>query len=429
MATRTPITLGNGQVVYYDSSGVAWNSPTGGSQISGTTIASDTAPASTTTNSNTTVPTSGTVVGTYKGTPIYNGTDAQVQAQMAKVDSGSSGSSTQTSGSTGGLSAGSLPPGVTSITPNGDGSYSVLGLVNGKTSWGMSINPTTDNPKDVQRTLNGATGGSVNAQSLFSYLGGSTKTPTTNAFGTIPTGDPTTQAISDAALNAGQALLASGQVPDNLKPTPQLMQDFLAYAHSQADPYTQQLIKDALPNINASLGQIQTQYGNDMSQMIQDFGTSLATEQNQAGASGTAFSGQRQLNESNMANSTNRQLSTLGANAAFNIGNVARQGASQVGTDNAGGITLPTLAGGRVSYAGGQRGSSSTSDPFNLNYTPGDYTVGSIYDTQNKAVNAQAQGYNSAYGQLATQYPGRTMKDLAGQVIGSAGNSLFNNLT
>ena len=245
---------------------------------------------------------------------------------------------------------------------------------------------------------------------------------------TTSSGNAQVDAMIASLKSAGDALIASGKIPDNLQPTPALMQDFLSYAHSQADPYTQQLINNALPNINSNLNNLSVKYGNDMSQMIQDFGTNLNTEQNNSGNSGTAFSGLRNLTERNMVNSTNRQLSTLGTQASTDIGNTLRTGAADVGSANVGGFNLPVLAGGSVSLGGGSRGSSTLTSPLDFNYNPANYTVGNIQSGQDAIANQQGQAYNSAYGTLATQYPGRTMKDLAGQVVGSAGNNLFNNL-
>jgi hypothetical protein len=242
------------------------------------------------------------------------------------------------------------------------------------------------------------------------------------------TGNATADAVLAQATKTANSLLTSGNIPANLTPTPALMADFLAYAHSQADPYTKQLISDALPNINSSLQNLSTQYGNNMAQAIQDFGTNLASEQNTSANSGTAFSGLRTLGENNMVNTTNRTLSSLGSQAATDIGNAARTGAAAVGTANAPQIQLPTLSTGAVSLAGGSRGSSSTGGALSLNYDPSAYTVGSIQNSQDAAANAQGQAYNSAYGTLASQYPGRSMADLAGQVTGAPGSSVFSNL-
>lgn len=233
-----------------------------------------------------------------------------------------------------------------------------------------------------------------------------------------PTGNPSL----DAALGpvTQQAILAaqSGQLPANLQVTPALIGKFLAYAHAYVDPQTQMLLSAESANINATLKNLQTQYENTQAGILQGFGTNLANEQNAAGNSGTAFSGQRNLNEQNMAASTNRDLSTNAANASLAAGNALRAGAEKVGAPNTGMFNLPTLAGaGQVSNQGGARGSYTPSgNSLDFGYNPNLYTTGTIPSQQASELNKTNQDYLSQYYSLASKNPTRSMNDLLGGI-------------
>lgn len=247
------------------------------------------------------------------------------------------------------------------------------------------------------------------------------------------TGVPEHDAVLEHVAGVGNNLVQNGYtIPENLKITPGLISQFLTYAHQAADPYTKQLISSALTNMNSQAAALGTQYQNSVGERQQQFGTDLATEQNAAGAHGTAFSGQRNINELNMAASANRDLSTLGANAAYNLGGLARDTAAKVGSANAASIALPSLSTGTVSLAGGQRGTSGTGGALSYNYDPSIYTVGDIPSAQTGAVNQLQQSYISQYGNLsnAQSNGGRSMKDLIGMMSGlPSGYQLPTNLT
>jgi hypothetical protein len=132
-----------------------------------------------------------------------------------------------------------------------------------------------------------------------------------------------------------------------------------------------------------------------------------------------------------MAASTNRSLSSLASDTGYNIGSAARGAAADVGSANAGGINLPSLATGSVSLAGGSRGSSGTGSGLSYNYDPSIYTVGNIPSEAATNVNNQQNSYLSQYGTLAgaQSNSGRSTKDLLGLMSGLPANySLPTNL-
>lgn len=236
-----------------------------------------------------------------------------------------------------------------------------------------------------------------------------------------PTGDPGLDQVLGSIKGVADGLISNGYtIPTTLQITPALVSQFLSYAHQAIDPYSQQLLNSRITDVNASLKDLSTQFANSTAERQQQFGTNLALEQNTAGASGTAFSGQRALNENNLASTANRDLSTLGANAAYSIGATARAGAADVGAANANNIVLPGLSTGSVSLAGGSRGSAATSGPLSYDYNPSLYTVGKIPSDQTQAVNQQQQSYLSQYGTLAgaNSNGSRSVGDLIGMMSG-----------
>lgn len=236
-----------------------------------------------------------------------------------------------------------------------------------------------------------------------------------------PTGNPALDKILQNLSGVADSLIQSGYtIPDTLKITPDIVNTFLGWAHQVVDPQTKQLIDSEGANINANLKNISQQYEFSKGGILQDFGTNLATEQNQAGNNGTAFSGQRMVNEDNLVKSTNRSLGSLDATTAFNAGNVLRAGAANVGSANTGIFDVPSLSGATVSNAGGQRGSSSVGPTLDFGYNPGMYTAGVIPSNQNTAVSNLQGSYLSQYGTLAgTNSNGtRSVNDLLGMITG-----------
>ncbi len=236
---------------------------------------------------------------------------------------------------------------------------------------------------------------------------------------TTSTGDPQLDQILQGIAGLGNKIISSGYtIPSTLQITPDIVGQFLSFAHQNVDPYYQQLLSGRIADVNSNLANLATQYNTSRDQAVQDFGTGLATEQNAAGASGTAFSGQRALNENNMAATTNRTLSSLGSTAAYNVGSALRSGAADVGAANAGQFQLPTLAGGQVSLAGGQRGSFTPGQTLDFGYNPSIYTVGNIPSAQGQAASQLQQTYLGQYGTLAgaQSNSGRSVSDLFGMM-------------
>lgn len=286
----------------------------------------------------------------------------------------------------------------------------------------LSQNPNTGNYSNGVYTAGSNSGGSSStAQS------GSTDTS-----GITPTGNPQL----DAILTSLQGLIASGKasIPPGLQITPALAQQFVAWAHQVVDPQTQQLINSEITNINSSLSNQQAQYEAQKGQTIQDFGANLAAQDNSAGTSGTAFSGLHNNQDQNLVNSTNRSLASLGAGAAYNIGQSARDAASQVGTSNAGNILLPSLTQGSVSQTGGNlsggQGRGGSGNALDFSYNPSIYTAGTIPSTQSTAVSSLAGNYLGQYGTLANSNSGKSIGDLIGGISGlPSGYQIPSNLT
>lgn len=234
------------------------------------------------------------------------------------------------------------------------------------------------------------------------------------------TGNPQLDQIQTAITDLANQLLKTGYtIPADLQITPQVVSQFLTYAHQAVDPYTQQLISSQVAGVNADLQNQQNQYNNQQAQTIQDFGTQLSSQDNSAGANGVAMSGQRQLNDQNLVNSTNRSLSSLASTAAYNAGNSLRTGAANVGAANANQFNLPTFATGAVGL-GGQTGNYGASGSADLGYNPSIYTVGTIPSNAAASVAAQQASYLSQYGTLAgaQSNSGRSINDLMGMISG-----------
>lgn len=234
-----------------------------------------------------------------------------------------------------------------------------------------------------------------------------------------PTGNSDLDSVLEGITKLGTSLVTSGYtIPPNLEITPDLISKFLDYAHQNIDPYYQQKLTNEITGVNANLADLATQYNNQKAGVIQDFGTNLATEQENAGGNGTAFSGQRAVDENNMVASTNRSLSSLGSTAALQAGNALRTAGADVGSANTGQFNLPTFAGSTVSNTGGQRGSSSDGSPLALNYDPTLYKVGNVPAQNTTDVNTLKNTLLGQYGTLAgsTSASGRSVSDLLGMM-------------
>ena len=245
--------------------------------------------------------------------------------------------------------------------------------------------------------------------------------------GTSSTGSglPTTGNANLDKIQEGIASAAASNnlsIPAGLQITPALTAQFLTWAHQVVDPQTQQLIQSEAANINANLQNQATNFNNTQAQDIQDYGVQLAGQDNSAAQSGTAFSGLRNLSDQNLANSTNRTLSSLAANTAYNMGSALRTSAANVGSQNTNLFNIPQLTGATVGLTGGNigggQGSSSNGNALDLSYNPSLYTAGIIPSNQSTAAANLASNYLSQYTTLAGANSGRSMSDLIGGVSG-----------
>ena len=168
---------------------------------------------------------------------------------------------------------------------------------------------------------------------------------------------------------------------------------------------TQQLINQNVAEINESLSTAQTQYENTQAATIQQFGVQLNNQDNGFGQTGFGDSGLRNLTDTNLVNATNWNLSSAQAAAANTASQTLNTGAGEVGSQNASQYTIPDLLGATVSNTGGTYGSSSQTAPASLNYTPSNYTVGTIPSQGNTTTGNLAANYLSQYGTLAANAP------------------------
>jgi hypothetical protein len=203
-------------------------------------------------------------------------------------------------------------------------------------------------------------------------------------------------------------LAASGQLPASLAVTPALTQQFLAWATQRVSPQTQENINAVIAPLNEELSTQQQQYENQQALTIQQFGVQLNNQDNSFGASGFGDSGLRNLTDTNLVNATNWGLSSAQAAAANQASQALNTGAASVGSANANQITVPSLLGATVSNTGGTYGSSQQTAPSSLNYTPSNYTIGTIPATGTANTNAEANQYLSQYLGYATNAPAGT---------------------
>lgn len=273
--------------------------------------------------------------------------------------------------------------------------------------------------------------GRVGPQTLASFTSntktdGTSSTTGNTTVGNLPsTGDASLDQIVKSLVGNMDALSKGYQIPATLQITPDLVSKFLAFAHQVVDPQTKQLIQSKITDINADLANQANQFGFSRDNIVQNFGTTLANEEETAGGAGTAFSGQRGINEGNLVAGTNRSLASLGSTTGYNIGSALRAGAADVGSSNAGGFNLPTIAGGSVSTAGGSRGTFNNGGNISYNYDPNLYTAGVIPSNQNTALNNLEGNYLTQYGNLASSNSNgsRSIKDLLGMMSGLPANA------
>jgi hypothetical protein len=300
--------------------------------------------------------------------------------------------------------------------------------------WGpITENFITSNP--TLKTVNGTV--VANAQPLSGTSGttgtgtsGTTGTTgdtgTTGTTGTTATSLATIEAEMVAAMTAAgipqseitawetsynelgtqaQNLASTGQLPASLAITPVLTQQFLAWATQNVSPQTQENINAVIAPLNEALSTQQQQYENQQALTIQQFGVQLNNQDNSFGASGFGDSGLRNLTDRNLVNATNWTLSSAQAAAANQASQALNTGAGEVGSQNANQFAVPSLLGATVSNTGGTYGSSTQGSNANLNYTPSNYTVGTIPSQGNTTTGNLAANYLGQYTTLAAYAP------------------------
>lgn len=220
-------------------------------------------------------------------------------------------------------------------------------------------------------------------------------------YGLSTTGNPALDAVQDAAVAHAVSVLQSGQTLNpGLNVTPALVSQFLQEAHAQTDPYYQQQLTTEIEGINSSLKNAQAQYENSVANSNTQFQQGILSERNGAASTGAAFSGQRGLAEQQDLDVQNRNLASLGENAAAGIGTTLRAGGAAVGqgiaglNGNQGSFATPTLN-TSTDNLNGAYGGSASGPSLNYNYNPSDFGVGSItsaYGTDLSNTEGQALG-------------------------------------
>ncbi len=275
----------------------------------------------------------------------------------------------------------------------------------------------------------------VNAQNELTGMGappagGTSGGSTSSAPAIQPTGNANLDAALGPLSTQIQSLATQGQLPSTLEITPSLVGTFLNWAHTVVDPQTQAALSAEAANVNNALSAAAINYQNTQAESVQGYGMDLLNEQNNAGTSGTAFSGLRNLEENNMVNSENRTLSTNAANAALNIGNTLNSGAAAVGSSNAGMFNLPTLAGaGTVSNTGGSTGTYTPSgNSLDFGYNPSIYVAGTIPSQGYSNTANQEANYLNQYSTLAASNSNgsRSVNDLLGMITGAPAGATTN---
>lgn len=233
-------------------------------------------------------------------------------------------------------------------------------------------------------------------------------------YGLSTTGNPALDAVQDAAVAHALSVLQSGQTLNpGLNVTPALVSQFLQEAHAQTDPYYQQQLTSEIDGINASIQNAQTQYENTAANSNTAFQQNLLSERNAAASNGSAFSGQRGLTEQQNLDVQNRNLASLGATAAANIGSTLRSGGVAVGQGIAGlngnqsNFITPNLT-TQSATLGGANGGIATGANLNYNYNPSDYGVGSI-----------TSAYGTDLGNTQDQYLSNSLQSAANAPVQS----------
>lgn len=225
------------------------------------------------------------------------------------------------------------------------------------------------------------------------------------------------QAAFGGSLLSG--IQSGAQVNPNLQITPDLVTQFLNEAHGSVDPYYQQQLTSEITNINAAVGTLASQYGTAQAGQQAQFQQGIDTERENAGGSGTAFSGGRGLTEQYALGSQNRALQNIDLQYGQAIGQQLRQGGADLGngipglTGSASSFALPSLA-TQSSTLEGPRGGVISAGGLNLNYNPSAYTYGTIPGNYASSLVGQSNQYLNSYLQSGANNGARQFQNVNG---------------
>lgn len=135
--------------------------------------------------------------------------------------------------------------------------------------------------------------------------------------------------------------------------TPEKMAEFLKQAESEIDPYYQTQLKLARESILTDLDYSKEQIGKFEQDLEKTYGKSLRSLGESAAEQGFAMSGQRQLNEQDLAYQTQRQIEDKRNQFAYGAGQAARTFAQEWGKPDFTPTisTMPTVRAGERSFA------------------------------------------------------------------------------
>lgn len=166
---------------------------------------------------------------------------------------------------------------------------------------------------------------------------------------------------------------------------PDVIAKILTKAQDTVHPQFQQQIENVKQDLARNVGRATDSYNSSVAGARQNFQDLLGnTRENYAG-SGLAFSGQRGLGETNLANDENRSLASLSSNYGNTLGDYARGAEQSLGTAgyNASGFQLPNSTAYSADLSG--NGGFNSSGNVNMGYTPGSYALGSIPQSETAA--------------------------------------------
>ena len=218
------------------------------------------------------------------------------------------------------------------------------------------------------------------------------------------TGHPELNQLLTIFQNELNANYAKGMVLNpNINITTDIAQKFMDQAMTEQSPYYKGLYDSYKNDITSSLGTLKTQSQNAVDQTGQGFNTDLRQSQNQAGETGMALSGQRVINERNLANTASRDISNTTSSYNNQANSAYNQALRTIGSTNLTGVAPTQINTPDLSSFNAGNTAASATNPNNLNRTLSPAfnlstnVTGSLEDQQKKAQIDRATQLGKAY--------------------------------